>query len=137
MTGPPAKQVQTDTVFRGSREKQPRAFDESRRVRVVGEDDVLIEVCSHERALRYVDACNAEVIKRTDGSIRFIRLRPVGDDRRHLGENHGRSTLTTERVRNDWGGLVGGDSNLQHKASCAAWGSPAVPIQSMKNAIHD
>jgi integrase len=36
-----------------------------------------------------------------------------------------RSTITTERVRNDWGDLVGGDSNLKHKAICTTWGTSA------------
>jgi hypothetical protein len=61
------------------------------------------------------------VKRRGDGSIKFIRLRSVGDDRGHMGENHGRSTVTTERVRDDWGQLVGSDWNLKHKQSCAEW----------------
>jgi hypothetical protein len=126
MTGPPAPRPSPDTVSRGSREKQPRAFGEAGRVRVVSEDDFLIDVCPQNRLGRYLAAPNAEVKRRPDGSIRLVRLRSLGDDRGHLGENHGRSTVTTERVRNDWGVLVGGNFNLDHKATSASWGAPAV-----------
>jgi hypothetical protein len=98
-----------------------------RGVRVVGEDDVLITVCTPEAVEHYLSAPNAEVKRRKDGSIKFIRLRSVGDDRGHLGENHGRSTVTTERVRNDSGQLVGSDRNVKHKQSCAAWKSQFGP----------
>ena len=127
MTGPQAAPV---TVSRGSRNQQPRALEAGRRVRVVGEDDVLLEVCGPERLGRYLAAPNAEVKRRKDGSIRLVRVRSVGDDRGHLGEQHGRSTMTTERVRGQWGAPVGTDSksNLQHKASNAAWGAPAVKV---------
>ena len=126
MTGPPASRATCDTDFRGSREKQPRAFEAGRGVRVIGEDDILLDVCAPDLVGRYLAAPNAEVKRRKDGSVRLIRLRSQGDDRRHLGECHGRSTVTTERVRNDWGTLVGSDLNLQHKASSSAWGAPAV-----------
>jgi hypothetical protein len=96
---------------------------------VVGEDDILIEVCTTERLDRYLAAPNAEVKRRKDGSIRLIRLRPAGDDRGHLGENHGRSTTTTERVRGEWGALVGSDLNLRHKETSTAWGAPAVKVR--------
>ena len=120
----PPKGANSDTVFRGSREKQPRAFDGGKPVRVIGEDDVLVDVCAPDRLGRYLAAPNVEVKRRADGSIRLVRLLARGDDRNHLGECHGRSTATTERVRNDWGGLVGGDTNLQHKESCKTWGQP-------------
>lgn len=126
MTGPPAARPHRDTVSRGSREKQPRAFEAGRRVRVVGEDDLLLEVCAPERLGRYLTAVNAEVKRRQDGSIRLVRLRSEGDDRGHLGESHGRSTVTTERVRNDWGVLVGSNLNLKHKEACNTWGNPAL-----------
>ena len=96
-------------------------------MRVVGEDGVLIDVCPPDRLGRYLAAPNAEVKRRADGSIKLIRLRSMGDDRGHLGENHGRSTVTTERVRNDWGKLVGSDLNLKHKQSCAAWKTRSGP----------
>jgi hypothetical protein len=90
-------------------------------VRIVGEDDLLIEVCSPDCVSRYLAAPNAEVKRRKDGSIRLVRLLPCGDDRGHLGENHGRSTVTTERLRNDWGEPVGGDQNVEHKKICRSW----------------
>ena len=125
MTGPPARWPHPDTVSRGSREEQPRAFDGARRVRVVGEDGLVIDVCPPDRLARYLTAPNAEVKRRSDGSIKLVRLRSVGDDRGHLGENHGRSTVTTERVRNDSGELVGSAKNLKHKETCAAWRNPS------------
>jgi hypothetical protein len=91
----------------------------------VSEDDFLVDVCAPDGFQRYLSAPNAEVKRRKDGSIRLIRLRSVGDDRGHLGEDHGRSTITTERVRNDWGRLVGSDLNLKHKETCDTWGIPA------------
>lgn len=98
-------------------------------MRVIGEDDVVIDVCTTaDRLARYLAAPNAEVKKRADGSIRMVRLLGSCDDRGHLGERHGRSTVTTERVRNDWGRLVGSDQNLQHKGSSASWGRPAVEV---------
>src|ERR1039458_8531416 len=115
MTGPPAMRPYPDTVSRGSREKQPRAFEAGRRVRVAGEDDVLLEVCAPERLAFYLAATNAEVKRRKDGSIRLIRLRSAGDDRGHLGEDHGRSTITTERVRGEWGAIVGSDRSEERR----------------------
>lgn len=127
MTGPPAVSRIPDTVSRGSRGQQPRALYGGKGVRVVGEDDVLIDVCPPDRLGRYLAAPNAEVKRRSDGSVRFVRLRSVGDDRGHLGEGHGRSTVTTERVRNDWGKLIGSDLNLKHKQSCAHLETAALP----------
>jgi hypothetical protein len=121
VTGPPGLRLTTDTASRGSREKQPRAFDEGRRVRVLGENDILIDVCTADRLGAYLAAPNVEVKTRTDGSIKLVRLRSIGDDRGHQGECHGRSTITTERVRNDWGMLVGSNVNLKHKEMCATW----------------
>jgi hypothetical protein len=92
---------------------------------VLGENDVVIDVCrTPDRLARYLAAPNAEVKTASDGSVRLIRLLSGGDDRGHLGDNHGRSTVTTERVRNQWGRLVGSDVNLKHKESCFSWGLP-------------
>lgn len=132
MTGPPAVRPLPDTASRGSREQQPRAFGGGRRVPVVGEDDMLIDVCSPDRLGQYLNAPNAEVKRRADGSIRLVRLRSLGDDRRHLGEAHGRSTATTQRIRNDWGVLVGSNLNLEHKETCDTWGSPAVKVRAIQ-----
>ena len=95
---------------------------------MIGEDDVLVDVCTPDRLGRYLSAPNAEVKRRADGSIRLVRLLPKGDDRGHLGECHGRSTITTERVRNDWGALVGGDRNLKHKDTCGNWARPTTGL---------
>jgi hypothetical protein len=130
MTAPPALGRDTEAVSRGSRQKQPRAFDKARRVPVVGENSVLIDVCTPDRLENYLAAPNAEVNRRADGSIKWIRLRSVGDDRSHSGERHGRSNVTTERVRNDWGDLVGGEFNLRHKATGTGWRASTVPVQS-------
>jgi hypothetical protein len=78
--------------------------------------------------MRYLAAPNAEVKKGADGSVRLVQLLPLSDDRDHLGENHGRSTITTERVRNDWGELVGGDLRLKHKDTSPAWSRLAVKV---------
>jgi hypothetical protein len=121
MTGPPGLRQDPDTVSRGSRQKQPRAFDGNRRVPVLGENDILVDLCTADRLGAYLAAPNVEVKRRTDGSIKLVRLRSVGDDRGHQGESHGRSTITTERVRNDWGALVGSDVNLKHKETCTTW----------------
>jgi hypothetical protein len=96
---------------------------------VVSEDDFLVDVCAPHQLARYLAAPNAEIKRRKDGSIRLIRLRSQGDDLGHLGECHGCSTATTERVRNDWGELVGSDLNRQHKESCFEWGAPAVKVR--------
>jgi hypothetical protein len=137
MTGPPAGRPHPDTVFRGSRKQQPRAFDAGRRVPVVGEDDVLIDVCAPDRLGHYLAAPNAEVRRRKDGSIRLVRLRAAGDDRGHRGEGHGRSTVTTERVRNDWGGLVGSDLNLKHKQTCNTWGTAHSELAAFKGSSEE
>jgi hypothetical protein len=92
---------------------------------VVGENGIVVDVCTTMDQLgRYLAAPNAEVKRRKDGSIRLVRLRSAGDDRGHGGEHHGRSTVTTQRVRNDWGQLVGSDLNLKHKETCDTWGIP-------------
>jgi hypothetical protein len=124
---PRGAQPTPDTVSRGPRDKQPRAFGGGRGVRIVGSDDGLIEVCTSEKRLKsYKDAPNAEVKYRTDGSIRLIRLLGYGDDRGHLGEKHGRSTVTTQRERDDWGGLIGSEANRKHKHTCYSWPPPKV-----------
>ena len=93
-------------------------------MRILGEDDVLLAVCPPDQVDRYLRATNAEVKRRADGSIRTIRLRSVGDDRSHLGEGRGRSTITTERVRNEAGFLIGPSFHVQHKTICASWRMP-------------
>jgi hypothetical protein len=121
MTGPPAARPVPDTVSRGSHEEQPRAFSRRRGVPVVNTEGLLIDLCPPDLLGRYLAAPNVGIKRRADGSIRLVRLQSVADDRGHLGENHGRSTITTERVRNDSGSLVGSNFNLKHKENCAGW----------------
>jgi len=133
MTDPLAVRPHLDTVFRGSRDKQPRAFVGGRRVPVLGENGTVVDICrTPDQLARYLIAPNAEVTTGPDGSIRRIQLLAAGDERGHLGENHGRSTVTTKRVQNDWGGLVGSDMNLEHKKSCESWGLPDHVLRSRR-----
>jgi hypothetical protein len=122
MKPPPAVGCVPEAVSRGSRENEPRAFAVGRGVRVIGEDGNLIEVCPPDRLDRYLAAANADVKRRADGSIRLIRLRSTGDDHRQPRGSFGKSTITTERVRNDWGVILGSDLTLQHKKTCLTWG---------------
>jgi hypothetical protein len=96
MTGPPGLTPAPDTVSPGSREKKPGAFNSSRRVPVLGENDVLVDVCTPDRLRGYLAAPNVEVKRRADGSIKFVRLRSVGND-------------------------LGRDLNVQHKEASATW----------------
>jgi hypothetical protein len=117
VNGPPELRLTTDTVSRGSREKQPRAFDEGRRVPVLGENDTLVDVCTPDRLGAYLAAPNVEVKRRTDGSIKLVRLRSMGDDRGHQGECHRGSIISDEHVRNDGRLLVRSHLNLKHEES--------------------
>jgi hypothetical protein len=54
-------------------------------------------------------------VRKHGGELVGIRLLSLGDDRGHTGELHGRSTVTTSRVRNDQGIFIGGNRNLKHK----------------------
>ena len=65
---------------------------------------------------RLLAAPNAVPVRKHGGELVGIRLLSLGDDRGHSGELHGRSTVTTERVRNDHGIYIGGDLNVKHKA---------------------
>lgn len=96
-------------------------------MRIISTDGILIDVCAPDQLDRYLNAPNAEVKRRKDGTIRHVTLLGVGDDRGHLGENRGRSTVTTERVRKEWVGFVGGTLNLQHK-NPSAW-APAAKLR--------
>ena len=114
MTGPPAARPSTQPSIRLD-EKQGRAAEARRRVRIVSAFGV-VEMCDEERARRvYAGAPNAEAKVTHSGRLVAIYLGSFGDDRGHLGENHGRSTITTERVRNEAGAFVGHARNLQHK----------------------
>jgi hypothetical protein len=126
---PPAVRQATKTSVRRD-EKQGREFEGGGAVRVFSEDGYFIArlhaLRDSEQIRRLLDAPNSEAVRKHGGKLVGIKLLSFGDDRGHLGEQHGRSTVTTERVRNDWGALVGSDSNLKHKEkTCDTWGSPA------------
>lgn len=127
MTGPPVVPSIPDPVSRSSR-LQLRASRRGQRVPVVGADGTLIDLCPSERLSRYATAANAQIKRRHDGSIKLVRLGSVGDDRGHLGENHGRSTITTERVRNDLGELIGSNLTLKHKETSSSWRRLLLPV---------
>ena len=56
MTGPPASRLSPEAVSRGSRQSQPRESGKGKRVRIVGENDVLIDVSQPDRLGRYLEA---------------------------------------------------------------------------------
>jgi hypothetical protein len=101
-------------------EKQGRAVDGAGTVRVFSEGDYLVIKLNAsrdaEQIRRLLAAPNAEAVRKHSGKLVGIRLLSYGNDRGQSGERHGRSTVTTERVRNDTGGLIGGDLNLKHRA---------------------
>ena len=119
MTGPPAAGRNPQTTFREA-ETQTRAFEGGRVVRVFGETGNFIQRLDPARDAdairRLLAAPNAVPVRRHAGELVGIRLLSCGDDRGHAGERHGRSTVTTERVRNDRGVYIGGDRNLKHKS---------------------
>jgi hypothetical protein len=118
LTPPPAAKRNTQTTFREA-EQQTRAFEGGRVVRVVGETGNFIQRLDPARDAdairRLLAAPNAVPVRKHGGELVGIRLLSLGDDRGCAGERHGRSTVTTERVRNDHGVYIGGDRNLKHK----------------------
>ena len=101
-------------------EKQSRAVDGTGTVRVFGPGGYVIVTLNSlrdaEQIRRLLAAPNAVPVWTHGGKLVGIRFLSFGDERGQSGERHGRSTVTTERVRNDAGGLIGGDLNLKHKA---------------------
>ncbi len=89
-------------------------------LRVFGEDGNLIQrldsLCDSAAISRMLAAPNAVPVRRHSGELVGIRLSSLGDERGRAGERHGRSTVTTERVRNDQGIYIGWNRNLQHKS---------------------
>ena len=122
MTGPPAAGRFTQPTFREAA-KQARAFEGSGAVRIFGENGFLVarlhSTRDAEEIRRLLAAPNAVPVRTHGGKLTGIRLLSLGDDRGHAGEQHGNSLITTERVRNDGGQLVGGVLNLKHKAENA------------------
>lgn len=119
MTGPPADGRNAQATFREV-EKQARAFDGGRVVRVLGEEGNFIQRLDSLRDTaaigRMLKAPNAEPVRNHSGALVGIRLLSLGDERGRAGERHGRSTVTTERVRNDDGIYIGWNRHLQHKS---------------------
>ncbi len=113
--GPPAARPITQPSVR-SDEKQGRASRAARRVPVVDCFGAQIDLCDDLGLKKYAKAENAEEIRSHGGKLVAIKLLSFGDDRRFSGEQHGRSTITTERVRNDAGQYIGGEWNRKHKA---------------------
>jgi hypothetical protein len=109
-------------------EKQGRAVDGTGTVRVFSEGNFLITKLNSsrdaEQIRRLLAALNAEAVWTHGGKLVGIRLLSFGNDWGEFGERHGRSTVTTERVRNDAGRLIGGDHNLKHKTENVNHASP-------------
>lgn len=123
----PATQRNTKTSIRRDEKKGP-AFDGSGAVRVFSEDGFLvarlIPARDAERIRRLLTAPNAVPVHTHGGKLVGIRLLSFGDDRGHLGEPHGTSIITTERVVNDQGAYVGSDRTLKHKWENVTHASP-------------
>ena len=133
MIGLPAAAAASKPSIRRD-EKQGREFEGSGAVRVFSVDGYFVTRLSSlkdsEQIRRLLRAPNAEAVRKHDGKLVGIKLLSFGDDRGDSGERHGRSTVTTERVRNDRGALVGSDLNLKHKErTCNTWGTPAVTVR--------
>jgi hypothetical protein len=109
--------------------KQAREFGNVRRVRVFSDSGFLIRTLDVVRDAGQIRlalaAPNAVALLRHDGRLAGIRLVSFGDDRGTAPENHGRSTVTTTRERDDSGIFIGGDRNLRHKPSNLISWSPA------------
>jgi hypothetical protein len=94
MSEPSAARPISETTDWGV-EKQAQASEAARRVRVIGLNDRLIDICSGDRLRRYLRAPNKEIIRSHQGRIVAIKLLSAGDDRGHSGEQHGNSIRTT------------------------------------------
>jgi len=122
---PPGDRVRTTASIRQD-EKKGRESEGGGAVRVVGEDGFFIARLDRardaEQLHRILKAPNAEPVRNHAGRLVGIRLLSVGDDRGHVGERHGRSTATTERIYSDSGELIGTHRTLQHKVKvCSHW----------------
>jgi hypothetical protein len=108
--------------------KQRRAFDGAGSVRVFSEGNYLVAKLNTSRDAEQIRqllaAPNAVPVRKHGGRLVGIRLLSYGNDWGQAGERHGRSTVTTERVRNDAGTLVGSSGNLKHKAENVNHASP-------------
>jgi hypothetical protein len=129
MTAPPAARPLVKPSVRRD-EKKGRASEGGGVVRVFSEYGYFITCLNpsrdSEQIRHLLDAPNAVPVLKHGGKLVAIKLLSFGDDRGHAGERHGRSTITTERVRNDYGVYVGSDRNLKHKSESVNHGCPEV-----------
>jgi hypothetical protein len=134
MIDPTATKAVSKQSLRRDRNKKGRAFDAIRHVRVFNEFDFLVARLhpSHDAAQirRLLAAPNAVPVQKHGGTLVAIRLQSFGDDRGRAGAHYGRSTVTTERVRNDEGQYVGAHKNVKHKeTTCETWGNLPVLVR--------
>ena len=126
MTSPPGARPNSQTTFRGAA-KQARESEGGGGVRVFSVTGFLVARLHQSRDAgqirRLLAAPNSVAVRTNSGRLAGIRLLSFGDDRGRSGERHGRSTVTTERVRNDAAQYVGSEKNVKHKEICKAWGS--------------
>jgi hypothetical protein len=78
--------------------------------------------CDADRIERYLSAPNVEIIRSNRGMLVAIKLRSVGDDSGHLGEQHGNSNKTTrmERGENEHRWSNGRNVRVRHPFSPSA-----------------
>jgi hypothetical protein len=97
-------------------EKQPRAFEASKRVRVVDSVGRLVTVLAEPAAVaNYLRAPNSAPQYNRKGQLHTIQLLSFGDDRGNRGEGHGNSLVTTERCRKESGEFIGSPTMIKHK----------------------
>jgi hypothetical protein len=97
-------------------EKQARAFDGSRGVRIVDSVGRLVDVIREPKMIfRYLSARNAEPVRDHQGQLRSIKLASLADERGKPGERRGSSLVTTERCKSSRGEYIGTPMTLKHK----------------------
>jgi hypothetical protein len=120
-------------------QKQGRAFEARGVVRVFSAGDYLVGRLQLDRdsaqIQRLLGAPNALAVRNRAGKLVGIRLHANGDDRGQRGESHGRSSVSTERVINDFGNYVGSDRNLKHKLENALHANPE-PHWAKETSVH-
>jgi hypothetical protein len=104
-----------DTPLRDG-EKQSRAADRNRSVRVIDAVGRLVRVIREPEAIaKHLSAPNAQPIRSHGGRLCGIQLSSLADDRGAPGERHGSSLIPTERCKNDWGDYIGPPIRVKHK----------------------
>lgn len=84
-------------------EKQARANERKRRVRVISDCGKVIGLCEpgSPQYHRFIAAPNAEVLRTHAGVVTAIRLLSFDDQQGHSGEHHGSSLTTTRKSGNE------------------------------------